>query len=276
MNTLTRTTHLQNLVQTTKERIKLAIDIYPKVFVSFSGGKDSTVLCELVRQVCEENSRDFIAVFNDIETIAPEITDFVIEKQNRYNVHLVQAPVTFKSSGELPTWINWDGKHQEHWCKPQIGIVPEIKLTSWFNLFTDYANYLSDDLPFLNFVGIRAQESFHRNMTTTKTKKNNPINWLYDQGTYAKCYPLFDWTWQNIWDFIIDNNLGYNKSYDYWTDSKIKHSVSRTGSLYSAAKGQSRERWQSLFRFEQYNEKFFNRIINRFEALGVNFEKYRK
>lgn len=267
---------MQNLVQTTKERIKLAIDIYPKVFVSFSGGKDSTVLCELVRQVCEENSRDFIAVFNDIETIAPEITDFVIEKQNRYNVHLVQAPVTFKSSGELPTWINWDGKHQEHWCKPQIGIVPEIKLTSWFNLFTDYANYLSDDLPFLNFVGIRAQESFHRNMTTTKTKKNNPINWLYDQGTYAKCYPLFDWTWQNIWDFIIDNNLGYNKSYDYWTDSKIKHSVSRTGSLYSAAKGQSRERWQSLFRFEQYNEKFFNRIINRFEALGVNFEKYRK
>ena len=77
MNTLTRTTHLQNLVQTTKDRIKLAIDIYPKVFVSFSGGKDSTVLCELVRQVCEENEREFIAVFNDIETIAPEVSNFI-------------------------------------------------------------------------------------------------------------------------------------------------------------------------------------------------------
>lgn len=34
--------------------------IYPKVFVSFSGGKDSTVMTELVRQVCEAEGREFI------------------------------------------------------------------------------------------------------------------------------------------------------------------------------------------------------------------------
>lgn len=276
MNTLTRTTHLDTLVWKTKERIKLVLDIYPKIYISFSGGKDSTVLAELVRQICKEHGKPFISIFNDIETIAPEITDFVVMRQKRYNVHLLQAPVIFKSSGELPTWTNWDEKYKDYWCKPHIGMIPEIKLNSWFNLFTDYSKYLSDDLPFCNFVGLRSQESFHRNMTTTRTKKNNPINWLYDHGNYAKCYPIFDWTWQNVWDYIIDNNLGYNKCYDYWTNSKVKHSISRTGSLYSAAKGQSKQRWESLFRFEQYNEDFFNRIIKRMELIGVDINKYRE
>lgn len=264
------------MVQKTKERIRLAINIYPKVFVSFSGGKDSTVLCELVRQVCQEDDREFTSIFNDIETIAPEITDFVLSKKDRFNVDILQANVKYKGSDGLVDWVNWDPDHEDLWCKPRIGIQPDVKLSSWFNLFTDYAKFKSDGLPFCNFIGIRSQESFHRNMTTTRTKKNNAITWMYDHVGYAKAYPLFDWTWQDVWDYIVENNLGYNKCYDYWTDSNIRHSKSRTGSLYSAAKGQSKTRWTALFTFEKYNPDFYNKIVKRMEALGVDIEQIKK
>lgn len=85
---------LQRKIQVTQTRIIEWYQHYDgKVYVSFSGGKDSTVLLDLVRRIYP----DVEAVFIDTGLEYPEIRDFVKTKENvtylhpqKYNRHTKQ------------------------------------------------------------------------------------------------------------------------------------------------------------------------------------------
>lgn len=82
---------LEIKVAKSKLRIKQWIDYYGKenVYISFSGGKDSTVLLHLVRQVCE----DIQALFVDTGLEFPEIKSFV---KSFDNVEIYRPKMSFK------------------------------------------------------------------------------------------------------------------------------------------------------------------------------------
>lgn len=69
-------------IEMTKRRIRNWVDFYGEdgVYVSFSGGKDSTVLLDLVRNKC--GFQDIPAVFVDTGLEYPEIRDFVKTFEN--------------------------------------------------------------------------------------------------------------------------------------------------------------------------------------------------
>lgn len=80
--TLSELQQLQGLplavkIEKTKQRIKEWVDYYGEdgVYVSFSGGKDSTVLLHLVREVC--GYKNVEAVYCDTGLEFPEIRQFV-------------------------------------------------------------------------------------------------------------------------------------------------------------------------------------------------------
>ena len=60
------------------ENIGMVQGVQRQVFTSFSGGKDSTVLLDLARQVCP----DIPAVYVDTGLEYPELRDFVKTKDN--------------------------------------------------------------------------------------------------------------------------------------------------------------------------------------------------
>ena len=64
-------------IEFTKLRIKWWLDKFPS-YISFSGGKDSTVLLHIARQV----SRDIPAVFVDTGLEYPEIRGFALSQEN--------------------------------------------------------------------------------------------------------------------------------------------------------------------------------------------------
>lgn len=67
---------LETKIRLTRERIEAWYEYwYGRVYISFSGGKDSTVLLDLVRNVC--GFTDVPAVFVDTGLEYPEIRDFV-------------------------------------------------------------------------------------------------------------------------------------------------------------------------------------------------------
>ena len=60
------------------------------VYVSFSGGKDSTVLLDIVRNEC--GFKDIPAVFVDVPTQYPELRDFV---KTFDNVEIIRPKISF-------------------------------------------------------------------------------------------------------------------------------------------------------------------------------------
>lgn len=77
-------------IRMTKERIRNWINEFGEdgVYVSFSGGKDSTVLLDLVRQ----DYPDTKAVFVDVPTQYPELKQFVMTFGN---VDIVKPKISF-------------------------------------------------------------------------------------------------------------------------------------------------------------------------------------
>lgn len=77
----------------TKRRIRDWVDMYGKdgVYISFSGGKDSTVLLDIVRNGC--GFSEIPAVFSDTGLEFPEIKEFV---KSFDNVEIIRPKMTFK------------------------------------------------------------------------------------------------------------------------------------------------------------------------------------
>lgn len=73
---------LDDKVQMTKRRIDDWVNQFGEdgVYVSFSGGKDSTVLVDIVRNVC--GYKDIPLVFVDVPTQYPELKQFAMTFDN--------------------------------------------------------------------------------------------------------------------------------------------------------------------------------------------------
>ena len=85
-------------VEKTKQRIREWYEYYNgEVYVSFSGGKDSTVLLHIVRSVYP----DVEAVFSDTGLEYPEIKEFV---KSFDNVTIVRPEMSFKHN-EICRWL---------------------------------------------------------------------------------------------------------------------------------------------------------------------------
>ena len=69
-------------ISLTRERIRQWVNEFGEdgVYVSFSGGKDSTVLLDIVRNVC--GYTDIPAVFVDVPTQYPELKEFALTFDN--------------------------------------------------------------------------------------------------------------------------------------------------------------------------------------------------
>ena len=83
---------LEVKVLLTRERIRQWVNEYGEdgVYVSFSGGKDSTVLLDLVRNVCGYTSVP--AVFVDVPTQYPELKEFV---KTYSDVEILKPKISF-------------------------------------------------------------------------------------------------------------------------------------------------------------------------------------
>lgn len=79
-------------ISLTRERIRQWVNEFGEdgVYVSFSGGKDSTVLLDIVRNVC--GYTDIPAVFVDVPTQYPELRDFA---KTFENVEIIKPKISF-------------------------------------------------------------------------------------------------------------------------------------------------------------------------------------
>jgi predicted phosphoadenosine phosphosulfate sulfurtransferase len=281
-----------NVYQAAIERINLVFDHFDDYFVSFSGGKDSGLMLNLVIQVAKERNRLPVPVlFYDWEAIYKETHNFVVRTLNRPEVDptWVCLPVTERNGSSVyePFWRPWHKKDQNLWIRdmPQYPfVVNEENIPEdwkpWYDpanhdqsFFISYADWFAKtrkSKKVANFIGIRTDESYDRYIML-KTKQNRSkfmdLDWIYRyKANKEEIYytmPVYDFRVQDVWHAYYINNWDYNHIYDKFYRMGVSVHAQRVCNPY----GEQQKR--GLHQYHQCEPETWFKIVNR--VSGANF-----
>ena len=222
----------KNVLIEAKKRIKETFNNFEKIYISFSGGKDSTVMLHLVMEEAIKRKRKIGILFIDLEgqyklTIDHIKNCFELYKKNS-EIFWVCLPIHLRNGVSVyePFWLCWDKKKKDAWVRelPKKSIsnekyFPFFKTGMEFEEFVpEFGEWYSQGKNCACFVGIRANESLNRFRTIANTSKItfNKKQWTtkVTEHTY-NVYPIYDWTTEDIWIYQGKNlKKPYNKLYD--------------------------------------------------------------
>jgi predicted phosphoadenosine phosphosulfate sulfurtransferase len=234
-----------NVLQATKERISKVFDSFEKYYISFSGGKDSTVMTHLVMNEAIKRGKKVGLLIIDLEAqykhTIDHIREIVEEYKEHIDLHWFCGELLLRNavSDFQPKWICWDENNKNIWVREKPNessnleqydfYIPKMEFEEFMVLFGKW--YANNKLT-AGFIGIRADESLHRYRAIVSEKKNltfNNYKWTTKLSNMLyNVYPIYDWRTEDIWVFHSKNkNLSHNKIYDMMTMAGVKLSNQR-------------------------------------------------
>ncbi len=191
-NRIATISSLMPKIEWAKLMIKYALGHSDNPIIAFSGGKDSLVVLHLVRQV----KKDVPGLFGNTLNEYAETVEYVREIDN---IHEVTPEKTFwqcvKEYG-LPGVKSKAKRHGNQCC-------------NWLKEKPSHKFNKQNDVD-LTFMGLTMSESRNRFMML---KRMGPYYWHKAEKLH-KCHPIYDWTVQDVWDYIDWFKLSYNPIYD--------------------------------------------------------------
>lgn len=230
-NTMKRIDLETNVLQAAKQRIQWAFEEFERLYISFSGGKDSTVMLHLVCEQARLLDRKVGLFFLDWEA---QFTDTIIhleacidEYADVLEPYWICLPVMTDNACSMfePTWTCWDEQKQKLWVRDKARQA--ISKKNFFPFYYDgitfeefaplFAKWYSRGERCGNFIGIRTQESLNRFRTITNSKKELVDGKSYTTKIVDECwniYPIYDWKTEDIWIYNGKTGNRYNPLYD--------------------------------------------------------------
>lgn len=235
----------KSVLQASQERISKVFDNFEKIYISFSGGKDSSVMTHLV--LAEARKRnvkvglliiDLEAQYND--TIK-HIEEMVDTYKDNIDLHWFCGELLLRNavSNYQPRWIAWDEEKKDIWVRPKPKYASDLSQYDFYvpkmefeELMVIFGEWYSQGKTTAAFIGIRADESLHRYRAIVSRKEGLMFNdWKWTTKVSAKLfnvYPIYDWKTEDIWVFHGKNrNLIHNKVYDKMMMAGVKISQQR-------------------------------------------------
>lgn len=226
----------KNVYDAAMDRIDFIFNNFERVYLSFSGGKDSGVMLNLALEYMKKNNitRKLGIQIMDNEANYEASMDFmhemIREHRDMLDVYWCCMPITLPCtvSAYDVDWKCWGEADKSKWVRPMPEDDYIVNLQNHpFDFFVENMNYdefwdgfaewYSQGKTCANMIGIRTDESLNRyrailneNKTMLKgkawTKKNT-------EHTY-NVYPIFDWRTDDIWTANAMFEWNYNKLYD--------------------------------------------------------------
>ncbi len=220
----------QSVLEATHDRIIWTLDNFPRVCVSFSGGKDSTVMLHLTAQLARERGHKISVLFIDWEAQFSYTINHCEKLREQYRdviegFYWVALPLTTQNSLTQfnPEWQCWEPGAK--WVRqPPADAITDPAFFSFyepgmtFELFVQkFAEWFSQQRPAAVMVGIRADESYNRFLTIASQRKRRFADdkpWTtVAPGNHAwYVYPIYDWKTADIWTWFAKTQQPYNPS----------------------------------------------------------------
>lgn len=221
-----------NVFDAAKQRVAKVFNDFEQVYVSFSGGKDSSALLQLTIEVAKEMGKLPVNVLVvDMEAQYRHTIEFVERMANlpEVNMYWVCLPIHLRNavSQHQTHWICWDEDAKENWVRPlpthpsvisDVNYFPFFRKAMEFEEFVPaFGEWFAGDKLTACLVGIRSDESLNRFRTIVSTKK---VRWDDQCWTTRltdnlyNAYPIYDWRTEDVWTAHGKQKWDSNKTYD--------------------------------------------------------------
>ena len=220
-----------NVLDAAIERISKVFDDFPRIYVSFSGGKDSGVMLHLVMAEAQRRKRKVGVLFVDLEAQYSMTVDYVAQEYERYaewiEPYWVALPIHLRNAVSQfePQWVCWEPGREDDWVRQphpmsitDQGFFPFFRPAMEFEEFVpEFGQWYAQGKLCACFVGIRSDESLNRYRTIATKRKSTfeGRQWMTwcDEHLY-NAYPIYDWKTEDIWTFNGKFKAPYNPLYD--------------------------------------------------------------
>lgn len=234
-----------NVLEAARERVSFAFDNFEKIYVSFSGGKDSSVMLHLVMEEAIKRERMVAVLIIDLEAQYQKTIEHVVDMVALYadhiDLHWVCLPLLLRNAvtNYEPRWMCWDPEKKDVWVRdfPPLGIT-DVNHYPFFQPGLEFEEFIvmwglwyADDKRTAAFVGIRADESLNRFKTIAMFDKT-----MYEGKRYTthiddhlfNVYPIYDWRTEDIWRFHAKfPDKPHNQIYDLMQQAGVPLSQQR-------------------------------------------------
>jgi predicted phosphoadenosine phosphosulfate sulfurtransferase len=215
----------KTVLEAARERISFIFDEFEKVVVGYSGGKDSTVIFHLTMEEAKRRGRLPLKVlFLDQEAEWQATIDQVRTIMYRDDVDPMWMQVPFKlfnATSTFEEWLMcWNPDEPERWMRPKepIAFTENVYGTDRFGqLFNAVFQHHFKGQRAALIGGVRTEESPSRMVGLTWRPKYKWVTWAkrLTPDLHYTFYPIYDWSWQDVWVAIHRHGWPYNKVYDY-------------------------------------------------------------
>ena len=224
-----------------KNRIAETFDSVERVYLAFSGGKDSSVMFHLVMEEAIARNQKVAVMFIDFEaqysaTIA-HVKEMFAMYEKHIDKHWICMPMLLRNActNYEPRWMCWEPGKENMWlrqkpagCKTEED-YPFAQAGMEFEEFIVlFGKWYGQGKRTAGFIGIRAQESLHRYCAIATWEKRdlmlNERRWTTKivANTY-NVYPIYDWLTEDIWRYHSKNpDKPHNKIYDLMQMAGVK------------------------------------------------------
>lgn len=276
----------KNVYEAFLERIDFLFAEFENIVISFSGGKDSGLLLNMVLDYAERTGAiNRLCVFHqDFEAQYSYTTEYVERtfkslrgKAELYWVCLPMATRTAVSNHEM-YWYPWDDEKKELWVRPMPKGDYVVNLKN--NPITTYRYKMPQEVLAKQFgkwysdnhigktavlLGIRADESLSR-YSGILNKKYGYKEQCYITKQFKNCWtasPIYDWNVSDVWTANYRFGYDYNKIYDLYYKAGLSIDRMRVASPFNDAAV------ESLNLYRVIEPDTWRRLIGRVK--GVNF-----
>ena len=222
----------KSVYEASVERVKWTFDNFEKVYLSFSAGKDSTVMLHIVMEECKLRNQKIGLLIVDLEGQYKLTIDHIKETIKEYSqwidLYWVCLPIHLRNAVSVyePFWLCWDPERKKDWirklpenCISDENYFPFFKKGMEFEEFVpEFGEWYANGKRTACLVGIRTDESLNRYRTiasNTKVRlKKKQYTTLVTPNVY-NVYPVYDWTTQDIWVYHAKNqDKRHNELYE--------------------------------------------------------------
>lgn len=234
-----------SVLEAAKNRICYTFDHFNRVYISFSGGKDSTVMFHLVAEEARKRNRKVGVFIVDLEAQYSATIEHIEEMVELYSdcidLHWFCGELLLRNavSDFEPKWACWDKEKKDLWVRDKPEKEADLSQYDFYipkmefeELTVLFGKWYSQGQDCAAFVGIRSDESLHRYRAIVSEKHGLMVNekrWTTKiaKGLY-NAYPIYDWRTEDIWLYHAQHkDKCHNTIYDLMTKAGVKFSNQR-------------------------------------------------